>query len=118
MHELSLCQSLIHILEHEALKQRFNQVVRVYLEVGELAGVEVAALKFAFDAIKRDTLAASAKLEVIPVAGQAWCTPCQRTVTLHHRADACPTCGGFGLNVTGGTDMRIAQLEVSEQDQG
>jgi hydrogenase nickel incorporation protein HypA/HybF len=33
-------------------------------------------------------------------------------VTIETRGDACPRCGSFQLQVTGGADLRLRELEV------
>jgi hydrogenase nickel incorporation protein HypA/HybF len=37
---------------------------------------------------------------------------CSATVPLQERYSACPRCGGYQLQVNGGTEMRIKELEV------
>ncbi|HBO94385.1 MAG TPA: hydrogenase maturation nickel metallochaperone HypA, partial [Gammaproteobacteria bacterium] len=40
MHEMSLCESVLQIVEEEAARQRFSKVKWLQLEIGTLAGVE------------------------------------------------------------------------------
>ncbi len=113
MHEMSLCESVLQILEDNAKRRGFERVEAVWLEIGALSGVEPEAMRFAFDAVTRGTLADKARLEIIEVPGQAWCMQCGRTVPVKQRFDACPDCGSYQLQVTGGEEMRIKELEVS-----
>jgi len=112
MHEMSLCESIVQILENNAKSQGFAKVKTVWLEIGGLSGVEPEAMRFSFDAVTRGTLADRARLEIIEVPGQAWCLQCARTVAVKQRFDACPDCGSYQLQVTGGEEMRIKELEV------
>lgn len=112
MHEMSLCESIVTILEENARRQGFSRVKAVWLEIGGLAGVEVEAMRFGFEAVTRGTLAEQARLEIIDVPGQAWCMQCAKTVPVYRLFDACPECGGYQLQVTGGEEMRIKELEV------
>ncbi len=112
MHEMSLCESIVQILEENAKSQGFAKVKTVWLEIGGLSGVEPEAMRFSFDAVTRGTLADRARLEIIEVPGQAWCLQCARNVAVKQRFDACPDCGGYQLQVTGGEEMRIKELEV------
>jgi len=112
MHEMSLCESLLQILEDNARSQGFTRVKTVWLEIGGLSGVETQAMHFGFEVVTRGTLADQAKLEVIAVPGQAWCIQCSKTVPVQQRFDACPDCGSYQLQVTGGDDMKIKELEV------
>ncbi len=112
MHELSLCESVLQILEENAKSQGFERVKTVWLEIGGLSGAEPEAMRFCFDAVTRDTLADHARLEIIEAPGQAWCMQCAKTVQVRRRFDQCPDCGSYQLQVTGGEEMRIKELEV------
>ena len=113
MHEMALCESIVQILEQEALRQDFSQVKTVWLEIGPLAGVELEALRFSFDAVARGTVAGQARLEIIETEGRAWCLACAKTVPVSQRFDPCPDCGSYQVQVTGGEEMRIKELEVN-----
>ncbi len=113
MHEMSICQSILQTLEEQARLQNFSRVERVCLEIGPLSGVEIEALKFGFDVVMRDSLAAEARLEIIECPAEAWCLPCAATVRIAERFDACPHCGSHQLQVTGGEELRIKELEVN-----
>jgi len=112
MHEMSLCEGVLQILEDNARSQGFERVKTVWLEIGVLAGVELEAMRFGFDAVTRGSLADRARLEIIEVPGKAWCMQCSKTVPVTKRFDACPECNGFQLQVTGGEEMKITELEV------
>lgn len=112
MHEMSLCENILHVLEEQALAQRYRKVKAVWLEIGALSGVEAEALRFSFDAVMQGSLAENARLEIIAVPGRAWCRPCQQTVNVRQWYDPCPLCGGRQLQVHDGTQMRIKELEV------
>ncbi len=112
MHEMSLCERVIQILEESAHAQGFSQVKTVWLEIGELAGVEQEAIRFSFEVIRRGTLADQATLEIIHVPGEAWCNQCRIRLPMKQRFDACPECGSYPLQITRGEEMSIKQLEV------
>ncbi|WP_420411546.1 hydrogenase maturation nickel metallochaperone HypA [Roseibium sp.] len=113
MHEMSLCESILGILQDQAVSQKFSKVDRVCLEVGPLSGVETEALRFGFDVVTRGSLAAGAKLDIIEPQAAAWCLPCEKTVSINERFDPCPECGSHQLQVTSGEELRIKELEVS-----
>ncbi|EAV40956.1 hydrogenase maturation nickel metallochaperone HypA [Roseibium aggregatum] len=113
MHEMSICESILGLLQEQAQAQNFSRVDRICLEIGPLSGVEVEALKFGFDVVMRGTLAEGARLDIIEPEGKAWCMPCGQTVTIEQRFDACPECGSHQLQVTGGDELRVKELEVN-----
>lgn len=112
MHEMSLCEGVLRVLQEQAVSQGYSRVKGVWLEIGALSGVEPEAMAFSFDAVMRGSLADGARLEIIHLPGVAWCMQCAKTVEVGARYEACPDCGSYQLQVTGGDEMRIKELEV------
>jgi hydrogenase nickel incorporation protein HypA/HybF len=112
MHEMSLAESVLQIVEDTARTQQFNRVRSVVLEIGALAAVEPEAMRFCFDAVTRGTIAQDAQLEIVETRGQGWCMDCAKTVVLHEQYALCPECGGSRVQITGGSEMRVKELEV------
>jgi hydrogenase nickel incorporation protein HypA/HybF len=112
MHEMSLADGVRQVIEDSAKTNGFTQVKTVWLEIGALAGVEVEAMRFCFDAVLKDTLADGARLEIIETPGQGWCLACGKTVAIEQRYDACPLCDGYQVQATGGLELKVKELEV------
>lgn len=112
MHEMSLAEGVLQIMEDQARVQNFTRVKAVWLDIGELSHVDPQAIAFCFDAVTRGSLAEGAKLEILRTPGRAWCHDCTATVDVKALTDPCPACGGHKLQVTGGDDMRVRELEV------
>lgn len=112
MHEMSLCESVLDILEQQAAEQQYQKVSTVWLEIGALSSVEPEALRFCFDAVMQGTLAERARLVIIDVPGRAKCLQCGHDVIIKQRYDACPECHDYQLQVIDGEQMRIKELEV------
>ena len=112
MHEMSLCEGVLQLLQESAASQGFSKVKTVWLEIGALSGVEPEAMRFGFDVVMKQTLADGAALEIISIPGEAWCMSCAKKVQVAARYDACPDCGSYQLQVTGGEEMRVKELEV------
>jgi hydrogenase nickel incorporation protein HypA/HybF len=112
MHEMSLAEGVLQIIEDSAKQQSFARVKTVWLEIGQLSSVEPEAMRFCFDAVVRGSLAEGAKLEIVIVDGGGQCFNCGQTVKLAAVYDACPACGGYPVNPVSGTEMRIKELEV------
>lgn len=112
MHEMSLCESVLRIVEDQAAEQGFSKVKTVVLEIGRLSHAEPESMRFCFGAVTRGTCAEDAVLEIRRPPGQAWCMDCSETVEISERYDPCPRCGGHKLQVTGGEELRVRELEV------
>jgi hydrogenase nickel incorporation protein HypA/HybF len=112
MHEMSLAEGVLRIAEQTAQAQGFARVTAVWLEIGALAQVEPDAMRLCFEAVSRDSIAAGARLEIVSTPGTAWCMRCGDTVPVQALYDDCPRCGSRQLQVTGGQEMRVKELEV------
>ena len=53
MHEMSLCEGILQVLEDNAKEKAFTSVKTVWLEIGALSGVEIEAMRFGFDAVMK-----------------------------------------------------------------
>jgi hydrogenase nickel incorporation protein HypA/HybF len=112
MHEMSLAEGVLQIIEDYALRESFRKVNCVRLEIGRLSGVETESLRFCFDAVTRGSVAEGATLEIIEVPGRAWCFRCGKSVEVRDDPAQCPECAGVELQVESGKDMRIKDLLV------
>jgi hydrogenase nickel incorporation protein HypA/HybF len=112
MHEMSIAESVLQIVEDTARSGGYTRVKAVWLEIGQLANVEKESLRFCFDAVTRDSIAQDARLEIIETAGQGWCMQCACNVPIAALHEPCPTCGSYQIQVTGGEEMRVKELEI------
>ncbi|MDP2781867.1 hydrogenase maturation nickel metallochaperone HypA [Devosia sp.] len=113
MHEMSICESILGVLRDQAHQQKFDKVKRVCVEIGPLSGVEIEALRFGFDVVMRGSIAEEAVLDIIETPAKAWCFSCGKDIVIIERYDPCPDCGSHQLQVTGGEELRIKELEVN-----
>lgn len=112
MHELSLCEGILDIIQAEAQAKGFKKVESVWLEIGQLAAVDEQAMRFSYDVVVKNTIAESSILHIDIVPGSAWCLACTKTVPVKARFDACPECGNYQVQLVGGDEMRVKEMEV------
>jgi hydrogenase nickel incorporation protein HypA/HybF len=112
MHEMSLAEGVREIVEETARANGARRVSVVRLEIGRLAQVEVDAMRFAFEVVRRGSVAEGARLDIVETDGTAWCMRCSAPVVIGRRGDPCPACQSFQLQVTGGDRMRVMDIEI------
>ncbi len=112
MHEMSLAESVLQIIEDTARKQGYTRVKTVWLEIGQLACVEQESLRFCIDVVMRDSIAHQARLEITEIAGQGRCVQCSVEMPIAALYEACPKCGSYEIHVICGDEMRVKELEV------
>ena len=112
MHEVSLVESVVALVEDERRKHGFSRVRTIRLRLGTLGHAEPEALRFCFEAVTSGTIADGARLEIETVPGAGWCSRCQQTVRLEERFSPCPLCGNVHVRMTAGDELRVAEMEV------
>lgn len=112
MHEMSLAESVLQIMEDAAHTQRFSRVRTVVLEIGALSAVEPDAMRFCFDAVTRGSIAEGARLEIIETPGAGRCMACGMAIALQEQYGLCPACGSARIEIVAGKQMRVKDLEV------
>jgi hydrogenase nickel incorporation protein HypA/HybF len=113
MHEMSLMESVREIVDEAVRAHGASRVAVVRLRIGALASVDPEALRFAFDVVMKGGPAEAAALEIESAPGAAWCWDCAATVALGAAEVACPACGGHRLEITGGTEMRVHEIDLA-----
>ena len=112
MHEMSLAEGVLQLVEETAQREKAQRVKLVVLEIGRLSSVEPEALKFCFEAVTHGSIAHGATLEILDVPGAGWCMPCGETVPMTESYGACPKCGSHQVQPTDGTEMRVKEIEI------
>lgn len=112
MHEMSIAEGVLKLVEETASREQANRVKLVVLQIGKLSSVEPEALRFCFDAITRGSIAEGAALEIVDVSGAGWCTPCAATVAIADLFGACPVCGSFQVQASSGMEMRVKEIGI------
>ena len=114
MHEASLAGGILQLVEDAARRENFRRVSLLRIEVGQLANVELTALQFSLTAIAPGTVLHDAQFEFAQPPGQAWCMACSVTVPMPERGTSCPHCGGYQLQATAGTSLRVIDMLVQD----
>jgi hydrogenase nickel incorporation protein HypA/HybF len=112
MHEMSLAEGVLQVVEETAMREKAQRVKLIVLEIGRLAAVEPEALRFCFAAVADGSVAQGAALEIIEVPGTGWCMACSATVAMEEIYGTCPHCGSHQLRANAGTEMRVREVEI------
>ncbi|HXX63210.1 MAG TPA: hydrogenase maturation nickel metallochaperone HypA [Bacteroidota bacterium] len=116
MHELSIAQSIIEIVNEHVPTGDGASVKTVRLTVGEMAGVVVDSLEFCFGAITQGTPLGGARLEITSVPLRARCATCGKESKIEPTLFVCPHCEGSELTLTGGRELQINEIELYDAE--
>ena len=114
MHEVSIAFSLLDIVEKICQEEGFSSVESVRVRVGSASGILPAAFAFAFDAVKKGSLASDAKIiiDVVPLGG--FCNGCQSHFEMEGAfVLECPICASHSFRVDKGHELQIVEMEVN-----
>jgi len=113
MHELSLVESILQIVNEYAAKEGFARVTALKLSCGKLSSVVPQALSFAFEVQSKGTLAEGAALEIEVLPAVIHCFTCEKDVETDRFEAQCPECQGFEVLLAGGTEeLKLIELDV------
>jgi hydrogenase nickel incorporation protein HypA/HybF len=120
MHELTVAVQIRRVLESELVGDGDLVAERVRVQVGALTGIVPEALEFAWPhAVADSPLLGSATLEIEWIEASLACRSCSATHrTANLRSLRCPVCHSPDIDVTGGDELDIADVDVRERSPG
>ena len=112
MHEMGIAQNILEIAIDAARKEGASKITRINVAAGELRGIVPLQLTFCFGIVAKDTMASGAYLDVeeVPISGH--CNNCNTDFSVEEYEYVCPKCGSPDIVLTGGTELRIKDIEV------
>jgi hydrogenase nickel incorporation protein HypA/HybF len=113
MHEVSIIQRALHVAAQHAEKEHCSSIRSIQLRVGALSGAVPEALQFAFEVLKKGTLAENARLDIERVQPVSYCQACQIEFSPEDVCYACPQCGKLSPALVRGNELELAKLEVA-----
>ena len=114
MHELSLIQSLLAIVEQYAGQGDFSHVRSLKLSFGRLSCLDQKSLEFAFSVQSVGTIAEHANLDFQILPARIYCFSCGEDSILPGALEEyCPRCQGQDIVLSGGTEeLKLLEMDV------
>ena len=112
MHEVAIAQRLVHLMRDAADGAGGGRVVSGRLLVGQLTCIDPGCLAFGFEIAARGTVAAGARLDIVPVPLRLRCRQCgvERGGELY---EPC-RCGAVAGEVLAGRELRLESIDVDD----
>lgn len=112
MHEYSLVQSLLASVERTAAEHGAQEVTGIVVSYGPLSGIVPHLLTTAFDTFKEGTIAASARLELVPQALRLHCQSCGEISEVDVPRFKCGRCGSNHVRSENGDALLLERVEL------
>jgi hydrogenase nickel incorporation protein HypA/HybF len=111
MHEMSVVQGLMTILEERAKAHGIARISLVRLKVGRLRGLDARQLCAAFEVLAEGSIAEGAPLEIEQIAVRARCNACGTEWRLPDYRFECPKCQSADAEILGGRELHIESFD-------
>jgi hydrogenase nickel incorporation protein HypA/HybF len=116
MHELSVAQSIVEIIQQHIPESEWGHVAAVRLKIGAVAGVVPDSLEFSFQAVIAESLLRHAHLEIESVPFRIHCNACDTTSENEVGFALCSTCGSTDTKILSGSELHITEIELAEPE--
>ena len=114
MHELSVANSIIEIVQRSVPGPSRGEVRTVNIRLGTQAGVVPDSLLFYFDILKEDAGFKNAHLVMENIPFIVHCVTCDKSLPSDSGLLICPECGGSDTQVVSGTELLVADIELED----
>jgi hydrogenase nickel incorporation protein HypA/HybF len=111
MHELSIVQSMMKIIQKAS---KGKEVTKVVVKIGKMSGIEPYFLKESFDFFKENTVCKNAEMQIIETDVKIRCFECNGESVIKGYDFHCPVCGSEKTKIISGEEMHIEYIEVKE----
>jgi hydrogenase nickel incorporation protein HypA/HybF len=110
MHELGMCESVVHAVEQRAAGRRVD---RVAVRVGALLRVVPDAFTQSFELAAVGSVAEGARVEVMIVPARCRCLACGQEFGTDTAVPACPACGTVSVKHIEGDELVLELIEYA-----
>jgi hydrogenase nickel incorporation protein HypA/HybF len=114
MHELSIAQNIISIVQEHLNEEQMFSVKYVRVKVGKLSNILTDSLIFGFDALTKDTNLDGVTLEVEHIPLTIECKNCGKSTSLENYIFQCPSCRGTSISVVSGNELMVSEIELDD----
>lgn len=115
MHELSIAQEILEIVNQYVPNPQENQVSAVKVKIGKLSNVLPDTLTFCFDALISKTPLNGAKLIINHIPLTITCKSCNKNSEIEEFAFACTQCGSNNIKVIAGNELQVEEIEINDE---
>jgi hydrogenase nickel incorporation protein HypA/HybF len=117
MHELSIAQNIIDIVHQYVPENELENVDKVCIKIGEVAGIVTDSLCFGYSALISDTPLKNSSLEIENIPFIISCSKCGSESTGNSGITVCSVCGSYDTKIISGLEMQITEVLLNETEE-
>ena len=92
-----------------------GRVVGLHLVIGRLSGVHADSIRFAFELLAPDSIAAGAELAIDQPRARCHCPNCAIEVEIDELTVLCPRCGDPNVTIVGGQELVLESIDLADE---
>ena len=116
MHELSIAQNIIEIVENYAIKANATIVTDVEVDVGTISGIIPDTLEFVWELAVKNTITEKAKLKINVITAKARCHDCKTEFDLEDVYSVCPSCNSNHIEIYQGKELLVRTIKIESDN--
>jgi hydrogenase nickel incorporation protein HypA/HybF len=116
MHELSVAQNIIEMIQRHIPEPEWNHVTAVRVKIGALAGIVPDSLEFSFRAITSESALCHTRLITEHVPFRVQCQTCNSITENEDGFAMCGKCESTDIQVLSGTELHVVDIEMEETE--
>jgi|SRR5215469_11092363 len=114
MHEVSICQSIVDLVEEEFSESDLPNIRIVHLKIGMLSCLQPEFLKKVYEFMTADTNLKDSRLEFERTAILAECEHCRQNFEVKYHVFICPQCGAPSSKIVQGNELLVDKIIFEE----
>jgi len=114
MHELSISQSIIRVIEKSLPVGFSKKIIEINLAIGKLSGIEIESLVYAFSILRDNSVLKEAEILVKEIKGLAQCNECKFKFEINKFGIPCPLCESYSMKILNGKEMNIVSVKTED----
>ncbi len=114
MHELSVAQNIISIIQEHINEDQKNTVKTVRVKIGKLANILTDSLIFGFEVLTKGTYLEGVNLEIEHLPVRIRCEACGEETTIENFLFLCAVCHSPKVKVLSGYELMISEIELTD----
>lgn len=112
MHELSIAQSILDIVNQHLPSSKAAKVRSIKIRVGKLSNILPDSLHFCFGALTKGSNFEKTQLIIKAIPLTIECKDCKKIYETDDYIFLCPSCNSSDIAVLGGNDLNIEEIEI------
>lgn len=114
MHEISIANNIIEILEDYSQSIKNKKMKAVYLKIGEMSNVLVESLLFGFKSLVHNTKFERIELIIENIPLGIICRNCKEPAEISEMSFDCKFCGNSEIEIISGRELEISKIEFED----